>query len=264
MELIGIIPAAGQATRLPSLPFSKELLPIGYSISDSDGATDYQINYVIDYLLKQLKLAQVKRIYIIISKEKYDILRYLGNGNKFGLNFSFIIQEEKRGMPDAINLVYPWINHSTTLFGMPDTYFFPENSFSLLLSHFYTTKADVSLGLFPTNQPQKYGMVCLDENNNLLYTVDKPESTELKYMWGIACWNTEFSKFMNEFLRTKTVPVEVVLSEVFQAAKEAGLRVNGFPFLSGGYVDIGTPKDLIDGTYLHKSHTAGSKDVLNQ
>jgi len=252
MNLIGIIPAAGQAKRLPFLPFSKELFPISYLWEGTDEQSELKLVHIIDCLISQMINAQIKKIFVIINKEKADIVRYLGNGKDFGCAFSYLIQEERRGMPDALNLAFPWVVNSTVVFGMPDTFFSPHNAFNLLLDYYNFSKVDVTLGLFPTDQPQKYGMVSLDRDNFLEYTIDKPASSDLKYMWGIACWGKAFSNFMNEYIKSSSATDEVVLSEVFQSAKNFGLKINGFPFVNGKYMDIGTPKDLINGSSFYQ------------
>jgi glucose-1-phosphate thymidylyltransferase len=244
MNVIGLIPAAGRATRLPMLPCSKEIYPIG---TFKKVVEDQIIQYpkpVIAYLIERLILAGVQKTIITTSKEKSDILRLLGDGSAFNMHLAYLIQEENNGMPYALNLAHPWVNDSIILFGMPDTIFFPENAFVTLLDRFISTKADLTLGLFQTDKPAKFGMVKFDDKDNFIYTIDKPNSTNLEYMWGIACWGHNFSSFMNEYINIHHESKELVLGTVIQAAFDIGLRVNVLPFFDGAYYDIGTPEDL--------------------
>lgn len=246
MDLIGLIPAAGRAKRLPMLPCSKEIYPIGtFSRFDGNKLVQYP-KPIISYMLERFSVAGVNRTMIITNKEKSDILRFLGDGNKFDMDISYLVQEENNGMPCALNLAYPWTKDAVVLFGMPDTIFFPENGFKLLLDKFFSTQADLTLGLFPTENPSKFGMVDFDAQENFLYTVDKPDSSDLMFMWGIACWNNSFQNFLKEFIDKHTFSNELVLGLVIQAAHESGLRVNVLPFTNGKYIDIGTPEDLQD------------------
>ncbi len=87
-------------------------------------------------------------------------------------------------------------------------------------------------------------MVEFDEHNNFLSTIDKPAASDLKYMWGIACWGRKFSEFMNQYIQETQEPSEFVLSSIFQAAFIAGLKIRVVPFENGQYIDIGTPEDL--------------------
>ncbi len=244
MDLIGLIPAAGRAKRLPMLPCSKEIYPIGTFTRLEDGKTIRYPKPIISYMLERLSTAGVNRTMIITSKDKSDILRFLGDGKKFNMDISYLVQEENNGMPYALNLAHPWTKDALILFGMPDTIFFPENAFELLLKKFIATKADLTLGLFPTEKPSKFGMVKFDAQENFINTIDKPSFSDLKYMWGIACWNNSFRTYLKEFIDKHAFKNELALGTVFQAACDDGLRINVLPFPTGKYFDIGTPEDL--------------------
>ncbi len=244
MKLIGLIPAAGQAKRLKNIACSKELIPIGSTTRLAEGHSEFEIKPVISYLIDRMTLAGVRELCLIISKEKTDILKYLGSGASAGCRISYIIQEESRGMPDALNQCLPWVGDAVTVFGMPDTIFFPQNAFQILLQDYIQSGADVVLGLFPTQKPHKFGMVDFDQEDNFLYTIDKPASCDLKYMWGIACWGSKFSQFIDRYIQETKAPSEFILSAIFQAAFEAEMKIKVTPFENGQYLDIGTPEDL--------------------
>lgn len=244
MDVIGLIPAAGRAKRLPFLTCSKEIFPIGTLSQTIGGVTIQTPKPIISYMIERLYVAGVNRAIIITNKEKSDILRVLGDGNKFNINISYLVQEDSNGMPNALNLAFPWTKDAIVLFGMPDTIFFPEGAFESLVEKLLVTRADLTLGLFPTDKPSKFGMVKFDEQDNFTYTIDKPRSTDLEYMWGIACWNNTFSRFMNDYLKNNSFSTEIVFGTVIQAAHDSGMKINVLPFSNGEYLDIGTPDDL--------------------
>lgn len=240
-NIIGIIPAAGHGTRLGPLPCSKEIFPIGFTKTEN-GLIPKPIAL---YLIERMINAGTKKIFIVISKGKWDIPDYLGNGSKFGASITYLIQEKIHGMPFALDLATPWIKNETILFGMPDSIFTPFNAFSQLLNYHNSIEADLTLGAFPTDNPQRFGMIDFDSNATLTDSIDKPQKTYLEYMWGVACWNKRF----NDFLHTKikelsNIESELILGKFFQLAKIAGLRVKVFPFRSGKYIDIGCSKRL--------------------
>jgi glucose-1-phosphate thymidylyltransferase len=61
-EVIGLIPAAGQATRIAPLPCSKELYSVGFSSMNS--GQDLRPKVVCHYLLEKMRLAGIHKIYI--------------------------------------------------------------------------------------------------------------------------------------------------------------------------------------------------------
>lgn len=246
-DLIGLIPAAGQAYRLGLMPCSKEIFPLGVMENKIDDVLKYRPKPVGLYLIERMILAGVERILMIINRDKWDIVQYFGNGSNFGVSISYLIQENLVGLPSALNTAYPWISSDTVLFGMPDTIFQPIESFQILLAKHRETNADVTLGLYPTQKPEKFGMVSFDNDYWMKYTIDKPAKTNLKYLWGIGCWGPVFTEFMNKRIsQFSPSQKENVLGDIFQDAVEAGLRIKVVPFDTGEYTDIGSLDDLVD------------------
>jgi glucose-1-phosphate thymidylyltransferase len=246
-KLVGLVPAGGKGNRLAPLPGSKELFPIGFMPVAVNGRTEQRPKPICMYVIDSMRAAGAKQLLVVINSEKVDILRYLRGGAQQDLSVSYLVQENAWGMPFALNLAQPWVGDATVLFGMPDTLFQPADAFQQLLSRHQTTGADLTLGLFPTAKPERFGMVAFGEDERMLYTVDKPAQTDLTYMWGIACWGSAFTEFMYDFLLTLDKPVkEVVLGDIFQSALEAQLNVRVLPFANGEYIDIGNPEELVD------------------
>jgi len=246
-KLVGIIPAAGRGARLGPLPFSKELFPLDFQKSNT-GHNIRQLPKVISqYLVERMILAKVSHILFVLGDRKQDIMQYYGGGERFGTHFAYLYQEEPRGMPFALDLARPWLNEDDiVLFGMPDTLFFPEDAFLHLLDFHLRERNELTLGLFPTTKPYKFGMVDFDENGNVLICIDKPKQTSLKYMWGIACWSQAFTFLMAEYLAARADIVhEVVLSDVFQYGVEQRLATKALCFTEGIYWDVGTPDELM-------------------
>src|SRR4051794_41917387 len=75
----GIVPAAGQGSRMQPLAFSKELLPVG---SRTEGDRE-RPRAVSEYLVERLVLGGATRICFVISPGKSDILEYYGGGGVF-------------------------------------------------------------------------------------------------------------------------------------------------------------------------------------
>ena len=90
---------------------------------------------VSQYLLENLVSAGADRIFIILGDGKSDIMRYYGDGQRFGTNITYLYQENLNGMPSAIDLARYWLKDDTVLFGMPDTIIEPRNSFEMLLDY---------------------------------------------------------------------------------------------------------------------------------
>ncbi len=257
-ELVGIVPAAGKGQRLAPYPLPKELFPIGYQVVEVDGRPQKRPKVVSQYLIEALVKVGLSRLFIVIGPNKLEIVEYFRNGESYGVPIAYIFQSEARGMPYALDLVTPWLKgHETVLMGMPDTIFEPHDAFQKLLAAHQNWKADLTLGLFSTDSPQKFGMIGLDPDYNVIEHVDKPSSTHLKWLWGIACWGPRFTTLMHEVLETRGADIvarkgrEVVLGDIFDVAISVGLRVKGLPFEDGRYIDTGTYEDLRQAVRLY-------------
>ena len=95
-EVIGLIPAGGQATRITPLPCSKELYPIGFRQVDEDGGLRPKV--VCHYLLEKMRLAGATKAYVILGNGKWDIPAYLGDGTLFNMHLAYLIISQSQGV----------------------------------------------------------------------------------------------------------------------------------------------------------------------
>jgi glucose-1-phosphate thymidylyltransferase len=251
-EVIGLLPAAGQAARLGPLPMSKEVYPLGFHLS-GDGMKG-RPKVVGHYLLEKMRFAEITKAYIVLRSGKWDIPAYFGDGAMLDMNLAYLIMRLPFGVPYTLDQAYPFIQQAVVAMGFPDTLFEPHDAFLQLLARQAATDADVVLGLFPTDQPHKVGMVDVDNTGRVQLVVEKPGATELRYAWGIAVWTPVFTHFMHEYLIALETKTELTselnaqrnlpIGDVIQAAVHNGLRVEAETFPDGKYLDIGTPEDL--------------------
>lgn len=263
-EVIGLLPAAGQATRIAPLPGSKELYPIGFR--SVDGGRSLRPKVVCHYLLEKMRLAGITKAYIVLRSGKWDIPGYLGDGAMLNMNLGYLIMGLPFGVPYTLDQAYPFVQEARVALGFPDILFRPDDAFTKLLARQAARNVDVVLGLFPTDQAHKAGMVDFDAAGRVHLVVEKPDQTDLRYMWGLAVWTPVFTQFMHQYLSTKNLwPASAIavdrslsdtnnsvqpqqdlpIGDVFQAAIDHGLRIEAEVFAEGACLDIGTPENLV-------------------
>ena len=256
LEVIGLLPAAGQAKRIAPLPLSKELYPIGFRSVDENH--NLRPKVVCHYLLEKMRLAGISKAYIIMRAGKWDIPKYLGDGAIVNMHLGYLMMNLPFGVPYTLDQAYQFVQKAIIALGFPDILFQPDDVFSKLIARQTTSKADVVLGLFPTDQPQKAGMVDFDSQGRVRLITEKPKQTKLRYMWGTAVWTPIFTSFLHEYVVSieasrqhheagnyPTKKWELPIGDVIQAAIDKGLKVQAEVFTDGEYLDIGTSEDLV-------------------
>lgn len=258
-RLVGLVPAAGQGTRIGPLPMSKELFPIGFQPS-GEGA-GWRPKVACHYLLEKMHSAGMTEAFIILRPGKWDIPAYLGDGGLLGMRLAYLTVHVPFGVPFSLDQAYPFIREATVALGFPDILFQPEDAFRRLLARQSATRADVVLGLFPTDQPETVGVVEFDSTGRVSAIIEKSPLTHLRYMWALAVWQPTFTEFLHQVVESKrralighAVPQalqqfppqpELPIGNVIQEGIHAGLRVEAEVFDSGQCLDIGTPENLI-------------------
>lgn len=170
----GIIPAAGMATRLQPLGFSKELLPVGSSL---EGDVE-RPRAVSEFLVERMLQAGASRICFVVAPGKSDIVQYYGS-SRGSADLCYVVQPKAAGLCDAIfracSLIRP---DETVLVGLPDTIWFPEDGFSAL------PEDVLSFLLFPVDRPQAFDAVVTDEHGNVQEIQVKHPDARTNWIWG--------------------------------------------------------------------------------
>lgn len=170
----GIVPAAGQGTRIQPLGFSKELLPVG---ARPDGATE-RPRAVAEYLLERMVLAGATKICFVISPGKSDIIEYFGASFN-GVDLVYVVQPKAVGLCDALFRARPVIaRDEPVLIGLPDTIWFPNDALRALPDD------RLSFLLFPVEQPQFFDAVCCDEAGRVREIQVKRPDAQSNWIWG--------------------------------------------------------------------------------
>src|SRR5690606_22194293 len=123
-EMWGVIPAAGNGSRIQPLAFSKELLPVG-AREDERGERPRAVS---EYLLERLIAGGADKVCFVIAPGKFDILQYFG-GRVGSADIAYVVQPRAAGLCDAVFRAAPLVHPGEPVaIGLPDTIWFPEDA----------------------------------------------------------------------------------------------------------------------------------------
>ena len=166
----GIILAGGSGTRLYPLTLvtSKQLLPI----------YDKPMIY---YPLSTLMLAGIKDILIISTPE--DTPRFkslLGNGERYGLNLCYAVQEHPDGLAQAFIIGKDFIGKDSVCLVLGDNIFYGDG-FKKKLKQAVLNVENNQATIFGyyVQDPQRFGVVELDDDYNAISIEEKPKRPNL-------------------------------------------------------------------------------------
>lgn len=229
--MIGVIPAAGAAQRIQPLGCSKELLPVGSRTVDGIERP----KAVSEYLVERMIAAGVEQICMIISAEKSDIVRYYAERD-YSAEVFYVVQQKPRGLCDALFRAAPFARyHDHVLIGLPDTIWFPENSYRGTLD---TAGAGVNLLLFPVTNPSAFDAVVCDEQGFVTRVEVKRPDAHSHWIWGgVTTTGGAFQAL--KLLWESRHREDEYLGTLVNAYIAAGNPVRGV-FTGETYMDVGT------------------------
>jgi glucose-1-phosphate thymidylyltransferase len=159
----GILLAGGSGTRLypMTIPVNKQLLPV----------YDKPLIY---YPLSVLMLAGVREILIICGPRDVPAFRnLLGNGSQWGVSFSYAVQTQPNGLPEAYTIGAEFLNGSPSLMILGDNLLYGAR----LTEHMRAAAARAAGATLFANRvknPEDFGVVMLDPSGRPVDLMEKP------------------------------------------------------------------------------------------
>jgi glucose-1-phosphate thymidylyltransferase len=163
----GIVLAGGSGTRLhpATLAVNKQLLPV----------YDKPMIY---YPVSVLMLAQIRDILIISSPEYIDNYRRLfGTGAQFGVNFSYEVQPKPEGLAQAFIIGREFVGGDSAALVLGDNIFYGAGMTKLLATA-RTRRTGATVFGYHVEDPERYGVVTLDETGKAIAIAEKPAKPE--------------------------------------------------------------------------------------
>lgn len=232
----GIILAGGAGTRLAPLTrgISKQMLPI----------YDKPMIY---YPLSVLMLAGIREILIISTPSDLPLFRHLlGDGNELGVSFTYVDQPSPDGLAQAFILGREFIGDDDVCLVLGDNIFYGQGFTGMMNDALANARKGLAtVFAYTVPDPERFGVVMLDESGLPVRIVEKPAKPESdKAVTGLYFYPNDV---ISEAAKLKpSARGELEITDLNEAYLKSGrLRVKCFG-RGFAWLDTGTFDSLLD------------------
>ena len=235
----GIILAGGSGTRLYPLTkvTSKQLLPI----------YDKPMIY---YPISVLMSAGIREILIISTPQDTSRFRDLvGDGNQFGLELSYAVQEKPEGLAQAFIIGADFIGGDCVAMVLGDNIFHGHGLKKRLKKAVRSAERGNGATVFGyyVDDPHRFGIVEFDAEGKAISIEEKPENPKSNYcVTGLYFYDNRVVEYAKNLKPSKRGELEITdLNRIYLENGELNVELLGQGFT---WLDTGTHESLVEAT----------------
>tara|TARA_Y100000816_G_C26025802_1_gene536822 strand:+ start:244 stop:1119 length:876 start_codon:yes stop_codon:yes gene_type:complete len=240
MKRKGIILAGGTGSRLWPItkPVCKQLLPVFNKP-------------MIYYPLSTLLLTGIRDILLITTPESENSFQdLLGDGSKFGINLTYRVQTEPKGIAEAFIIAKDFINNNPCALILGDNIFY-GSGFTELLKQKSSMLDQTVLFASYVNDPENFGICEFNDRDIPIRIIEKPK--EFISNWAITGLYF-YDKNVVDIAKTLSPSPrgELEISELNQIYLE-NKNIDVYKFSRGdAWLDVGTNDNLLKASQFVK------------
>ena len=233
MNRKGIILTGGKGTRLYpiTLAIPKGLLPV----------YDKPMIY---HSVCTLMLSNIKDILIITTPEDNSRFReLLGDGSSWGVNISYAIQNEPKGIAEALIIADDFLNGSPSALILGDNIFYGDG-FAKKLSHASSSNQNTVFA-YRVNDPERFGVCEFNANNQVISLEEKPLKPKSNFaVTGLYFYDEKAPTYARELSPSARGELEITdLNIKYMKDKKLFVETLGRGY---AWLDAGTTESFLD------------------
>jgi len=236
----GIVLAGGTGTRLypMTIVVNKQLLPI----------YDKPMIY---YSIGTLMLAGIREILVISSPEGTPLFRkLLGDGEKWGVSFSYAVQASPGGLPQAFIIGKDFIGNNPVCLILGDNIFY-GTGLRDRLEKAATKKKGGTAFAYIVSDPERYGVVTFDSKGRVINIEEKPaDPTSNMALTGLYFFDSNVVSVAQSLSPSKRGELEI--TDVLRYYLELDLLEVEELGRGTAWMDAGTPETMLQaGSFIY-------------
>ena len=231
----GLILSGGKGTRLYPLTYTsaKQLIPVANKP-------------VLYWVIESIRDTSITEIGIVVGDTAAEIREAVGDGNRFGVNVTYIKQEAPLGLAHAVQVSADFLQDDHFVMYLGDNVI--QGGISDLVKDFAASGWNSQIVLTSVENPEQYGVAELGEDGSILRMVEKPKNppSDLALV-GIYMFDSTVLEAVNAIAPSWRGELEI--TDAIQWLVDSGRSVHPYVH-QGWWIDTGAPDDMLEANDL--------------
>ncbi len=232
----GLILSGGHGTRLRPLTHTgpKQLIPIANKP-------------VLFYAIEDLKEAGVTDIGLILGTNMPEMVKEaVGDGSKFGVNITYIMQGEPKGLAHAVAVAQEFVGKEPFIMYLGDNIL--KSGIKEFVEGFEESDYQARILLQKVENPQQFGVAELNQEGHVIHLVEKPKEPKSDLaLVGIYLFKSSIFEAIKNIKPSWRDELEITdaIQELLNSKKKVDSHI-----VRGWWKDTGKPEDVLDANHL--------------